>query len=134
MEMFDYIKTLFDKEAYREVTDSDKKKHSFMMLRYVSIKYPLEANSFNLNGVDQLSMSDYWHWFFSNNYKSAPNWLYTKTKKNEEKIKALDKALLKRYCREFKLETREVEALEMLFAEEFAEVLKKFKAVIEEDK
>ena len=48
MKLFDYIKVLFGKDSeWEEATDYDKSKNSFMTNRFMSAKFPVQANLFN---------------------------------------------------------------------------------------
>ena len=44
MDLFEYRNVIFDKAKFSKVEDSIKKKHYFMLLRFFSIRYPVEAS------------------------------------------------------------------------------------------
>lgn len=81
MELFDFIKTLFDRKAYQDVPENIKKKHAFMAMRFISINHPIEANQFNKVGINQVAVMDSWNIFLSGKYTKVPNWVYTKVDK-----------------------------------------------------
>lgn len=88
MQLFDYIKVMFDSSSkYSEVTDYTKRKNSFMLNRFMSIKYPIQANLFNFLNTDAVGASDSWRRVTSQ-YKRTPGWVFTKVKKNTQKSSA----------------------------------------------
>lgn len=46
----------------------------------MAIKYPANANMFNLNGISGANVVESWA-MVANRFKSVPGWFYTKTKK-----------------------------------------------------
>ena len=53
MKLFDYIKVLFGKDVnWDKVSNYDKSKNSFMTNRFMSIKFPIQANMFNTLKID----------------------------------------------------------------------------------
>jgi hypothetical protein len=122
MELFDYIKSLFDKDSYSKVRNNTKKKFSFMLLRYISIKYPLEANNMNIININEVHLSDFLHRFLVSRYTRVPNWIFTKTKKEELK-KDTD---ISTFINFYDLDKIEVDQLKKLFPKEFEECIKEF--------
>jgi hypothetical protein len=51
-----------------------------MINRFFAIKYPANANEFNVNGINGASVVDCWS-MVASRFKSVPGWFYTKTKK-----------------------------------------------------
>jgi hypothetical protein len=84
MELFDFVNSLFSKEKYSKIKNVEKPKHFFMTQRFMSIKYPVVANEFNIIGISYTVILDYWHKQMSNIYTTPPNWMYVKTKKAKE--------------------------------------------------
>ena len=85
MQLFDYIKVMFDSSSkYSELNDYDKRKNSFMLNRFMSIKYPIQANLFNFLNTDAVGASDSWRRVTAQ-YKRTPGWIFTKVKKNPKK-------------------------------------------------
>ena len=79
--LFDFVKIMFTKPAtYNKIKQHNKKRHHFMINRFMSIKYPANAQMFNINGINGASVVDSWS-MVASRFKSVPRWFYTKTKK-----------------------------------------------------
>ena len=79
--LFDFIKIMFTKSAqYKNIKQHNKKRHSFMINRFFAIKYPENANAFNLNGISGGYVVDAWS-MVARRFTTVPGWIYTKTKK-----------------------------------------------------
>lgn len=79
--LFDFIKMMFEKpKEYGAVKQHNKKRHFFMINRFFSIKFPENANAFNVNGIEGSYVIDSWH-LVAQRFKGVPAWIYTKTKK-----------------------------------------------------
>tara|TARA_R110000796_G_scaffold138577_9_gene254676 strand:- start:805 stop:1239 length:435 start_codon:yes stop_codon:yes gene_type:complete len=78
--LFDFIKIMFTKRSlYSQLKQHAKKRHHFMINRFFAIKYPSNANMFNINGIDGASVVDAWS-LVAARFTSVPGWIYTKTK------------------------------------------------------
>jgi hypothetical protein len=83
--LFDFIKVIFAKDdTYDKLTLSDKSKHTFMLNRFMSIKYPIQASLFNMIKTNSVGISDSWR-MVAKQFGRVPGWIYTKTKKNSVK-------------------------------------------------
>lgn len=83
--LFDFVKIMFTKpNQYKEVKNFNKKRHHFMINRFFAIKFPSNAQLFNINGINGNSVIDSWY-MVSSRFKSVPGWIYTKTKKPSKK-------------------------------------------------
>ena len=79
--LFDFIKIMFTKpKDYKAIKQHNKKRHTFMINRFFAIKFPENANMFNVNGIDGSSVVDSWH-MVAQRFQGVPSWIYTKTKK-----------------------------------------------------
>jgi len=79
--LFDFIKIMFTKpKQYKAILQHNKKRHFFMINRFFAIKYPDNANAFNINGIDGSYVVDAWS-ILARRFTSVPGWIYTKTKK-----------------------------------------------------
>ena len=58
-----------------------------MINRFMAIKYPANANMFNVNGISGANVVESWA-MVAQRFKSVPGWFYTKTKKSAAKNKA----------------------------------------------
>ncbi len=82
MKLFDYIKVLFGKdEHWDKVTNYDKSKNSFMTNRFMSIKFPVQANLFNTLKIDPVGQAEAWR-LVSSKFNRVPGFIYTKVKKS----------------------------------------------------
>lgn len=88
MELFEFVDVLFKRpQKYKELKDTDKAKHFYMVQRFMSIQYAAVADKFNHLRVSQAKVMDYWHFQMSKVYKTVPGWMYTKTKKKKTEDK-----------------------------------------------
>jgi len=79
--LFDFMKIMFTKPAqYNKIKQHNKKRHHFMINRFMAIKYPENAQMFNYNGINGGQVVDMWS-MVAKRFTSVPNWIYTKTKK-----------------------------------------------------
>lgn len=82
MKLFDYIKVLFGKdEQWDKVTNYDKSRNSFMTNRFMSIKFPIQANMFNSLKIDPVGQAEAWR-LVSSKFSRVPGFIYTKVKKS----------------------------------------------------
>tara|TARA_R110002074_G_scaffold101963_2_gene220301 strand:- start:787 stop:1203 length:417 start_codon:yes stop_codon:yes gene_type:complete len=82
MKLFDYIKILFGKDKdWDKVSNYDKSKNSFMSNRFMSIKFPIQANLFNTLKVDPVGQAEAWR-LVSSKFNRVPGFIYTKVKKS----------------------------------------------------
>lgn len=87
MELFDYVKVIFDsKPKYEDLSLYDKVKNSYMLNRFMSIRYPIQANLFNTLGTNSLGAADSWR-RVTVQFKRTPGWIFTKVKKSQTKQK-----------------------------------------------
>jgi len=142
MELFDFINALFNKEKYAAIPDSEKKSKFFMTQRFISIKYPLQAQQFNMNGINQVVVMDFWASWLSNSYNRPPKWLYTKSikKKKVDKTDKIATALgriktttVDFYLKLRKLDRRDYDFLQTIDPEGLLGELKTLEAAIKED-
>ena len=82
LELFDFIKVMFtDPKKYKELKNSDKARHHFLVQRFFAIKYPTTAQQLNRNGINGWAVMDLWSLVALRFDKRVPGWIYTKTKK-----------------------------------------------------
>lgn len=81
--LFDFIKVFFGNNSkYKEVNDYQKKKHFFMLQRFMSIRYPDTAQKFNINKINPVAVVNLWK-LVANKYNRTPIWIFTKVKKQQ---------------------------------------------------
>lgn len=84
MELFDYIKVMFSSgESFEDLTNYDKTKNSFMLNRFMSIRYPIQANLFNALGTNSVGASNSWR-RVTVQFKRTPAWIFTRVKKKDK--------------------------------------------------
>jgi hypothetical protein len=119
MQLFDYIKVLFGKDQQGDkVSGYDKSRNSFMTNRFMSIKFPIQANLFNHLKIDPVGQATAWR-MVSSKFNKVPGFIYTKLEKEKElkKWKPDNKALTL-YLKINEIGEREFyEALKYNFAE-----------------
>ena len=82
MKLFDYIKVLFGKDVnWNKVSNYDKSKNSFMTNRFMSIKFPIQANMFNTLKIDPVGQAEAWR-LMASKFNRVPGFIYTKVKKS----------------------------------------------------
>jgi hypothetical protein len=126
MELFDYIKIFFSKpNEYKKLNNAQKSKHHFILNRFMSIKYPIQANMLNEIGINGAAVADSWQ-LVASQYKRVPGWIYTKTKKGakNEALK-LDKETLDYYASVYQLSNKDIEQMKRFFPNELKAELKK---------
>lgn len=85
MDLFEFIKVIFDKgPRWQSVKVYDKTKNFFMLNRFMSINFPIQANLFNNRFISSASAVDSWRDVMNRLYTKPPGWMYTKTKKKEK--------------------------------------------------
>lgn len=88
MELFDYIKLLFNRSKQKEWDDlevSEKVKCQFMLNRFMGIRYPTYAQQLNIVKTDGLGVAEVWRAVASRFYgNGVPKFIYTKTAKGEK--------------------------------------------------
>ena len=83
--LFDFVKIMFTKpKEYYDIKQFNKKTHHFMINRFFAIKFPANAQLFNVNGINPISVIDSWA-LVASRFRGVPGWIYTKTKKSKKK-------------------------------------------------
>lgn len=79
--LFDFVKIMFTKHKdFQNIKDHSKKRHHFMINRFFAIKFPTNAQAFNINGINGLAVVESWG-LVAQRFTAVPAWIYTKTKK-----------------------------------------------------
>ncbi len=126
--LFDFIDALFDKKKYKEMKTQDKNSNFFMVQRFLSIRYPIEASQLNLISINKERVMDFWHMYLTQKYTRKPSWLYTKVNPSKKKEKDIfDKIkseTIQYYMERFELDPRDFNTLKQIFPQELLEDLK----------
>jgi hypothetical protein len=134
--LFDFVKILFTKpNDYKKIKQHNKKRHQFMINRFFAIKYPENANAFNLNGINGAQVVEAWS-LVARRFTNVPTWIYTKTKKAKKDPKKTkeyipsDKAL-EVYMQRYDIGKREIEEMKRFAPNEFKSELQNIEKSIE---
>jgi len=104
-----------------------------MINRFMSIKYPSNANLFNINGINGANVVESWS-MVASRFKSVPGWFYTKTKKAKknvaDKYNPSERAL-QIYMDKNQIGAREIVELKQFAKESFYTDLKKIEEQID---
>lgn len=85
--LFDFVKIMFTKRSqFEKIKNHNKKRHHFMINRFFAIKFPANANAFNINSINGAAVVESWS-LVAMRFKSVPSWWYTKTKKDKSTVK-----------------------------------------------
>ena len=120
--LFDFIKIMFERpKEWKLVKQHTKKRHTFMINRFFAIKFPDNANMFNLNGIEGSNVIDSWY-MVAQRFKGVPAWIYTKTKKAPAVTKAKDQYIpsddaIRVYMERNEIGKREFKELQQFAAE-----------------
>lgn len=127
--LFHFIKEyLFgNKKKWNQLLDSDKKKHYFMSLRIISIRYPQIAAGLSLIKINQAKAMDYLHHKIFMHHKGvAPKWIYESGKKKQKKQK-IDGHYLNLYLKVNHYNDKDLEFMKKYFYDELCEEVKLLK-------
>lgn len=114
IDLFPFMRAFFSNDGtYEKITKDAKKKHIFMLLRYLSIQYPVHINEINKNHSTEVI--DSLHSSFKHEGKQ-PWWTYTKTMKftgvnsnHQELSKKYDKYTINIFCKIHEIEYKSLE-------------------------
>lgn len=132
MELIDFAKAFFGQnKKWGEVKDKDKKEYFFIVNRFLSIKYPIQAASMNYLKIDAASAMDVWY-IFTSRFGKVPRWFWTKYKK-EKKAKAWvpSEDALNLYKKINNIGNRDLEPILIYKRSELKKDLKKLQKVID---
>lgn len=131
MELFDFIKTLFnksDRKTWNSLSSYEKAKYQFMLNRFMSIRYPYNANQLNQLKTNGLGVAEVWRNVAERFYgNTVPNFIYTKTKKNKKvdsPIAKIPKESIDIWCERHECGEREFNEMLELDQESVIEELK----------
>lgn len=134
LELFDFVDRIFNKKKFTaaDCTNSDKKKHFFMAQRFISIKYPVEANNFNRVDINQVGIMNIWNGVLDRLHGQKPSWIFIKVDKKDkakekikDKIASFDSEVISFYLKNKKMDRRDFDFLVSINPDELSEELKK---------
>lgn len=133
MELFELINTMFKPQEFKKVKMHERGKHFFMINRFASIKFPVQASYFNHIKINPAQAVTFWQELWSKTYSRTPNWMYVKTAKAKAEKKAkqpFTDEFIKIYCEKFQMSRRDFdESLEIL-GDSFISEVKQIESMI----
>jgi hypothetical protein len=120
-----------NKNDWKYIDDSDKKKYFFIFNRYMSKKYPEQAQFLNDKLLDEVLGMNLIYAFLSK--KTYPRWFWSKSEKKAEKISFSQKDLVSLQTK-LDIKESEMELLVKYHSDEVKEELKYIKALTEQEK
>jgi len=133
MELFELINTMFKPQEFKKVKMHERGKHFFMINRFASIKFPVQASYFNHIKINPAQAVTFWQELWGKTYSRTPNWMYVKTAKAKAEKKAkqpFTDEFIKIYCEKFQMSRRDFdESLEIL-GDSFISEVKQIESMI----
>lgn len=137
---FDIIKFMFtDNEAFNKLTKLQLERNYFIINRIFSIKYPLQAQVFNQNGISQSEVLKIWKEFLNKieGIGRVPSFCFTKgSKKSSEETtsarKKLTKARIIEYAKHYNLSLKELDDVYGFFPIEFEAEVDRFEKMMKD--
>lgn len=121
MELFEMTRALFDREFnWKALTEREKSKHFFMVNRFMSINFPMQASIMNKRNVSPGTAMDVWRDAMTRLYTKPPGWMYTKTAKRKAPKAEIERWKLKAWARLMCVSPNDVDALLEMFPKEVA--------------
>jgi hypothetical protein len=133
MDLFEIINTMFKPSEFKKIPMHERGKHLFMIQRFASIKFPVQASYFNHIKINPAQAVTFWQELWSKTYSRTPNWMYVKTAKAKAEKKAkqpFTDEFIKIYCEKFQMSRRDFdESLEIL-GDSFISEVKQIESMI----
>jgi hypothetical protein len=135
IQLFDYVKLVFskDEKSWKELKNTDKSRNFFMLNRFMSIKYPVQANMLSHYKISPEGVSDYWHRSMSSLHSGSPSWIYAKTVKKKDIEKKLDLPsgeMIKWYCDRNEISRRDFDENVKFFGEDFLSEIRNLEKIL----
>lgn len=135
IQLFDYIKLVFstNEKEWEKLKNTDKSRNFFMLNRFMSIQFPMQANLLSHYRIDPVAVSDYWHRSLSSKFNSTPSWIYAKTKKKADIAKKLDLPtieMIRWYCEKNEMSRKDFDESVNMFGEDFLGDIKKLEKIL----
>ena len=136
MDLFPFINSFFTKNGeFQSTTQIERGRHFFMINRFCSIKYPVQASYFNHIKIHPGQAVTFWQELLSRTYSRTPGWMYTKTKSEKEKIKKaqpLTDEVIRVYCEKMQMSRRDFDDWTKMFGDSVWDEMKEFQRLIEQ--
>lgn len=135
--LFDYINMIFQNPTkFSNLMPYEKGKNIFMMNRFFSIRFPIQAQMLNHTKINGAEAAQYWCDMLSKMYNRTPSWIYSTlkgTKKNKETKKkelVVEETTINAYCKRTMRARKEIEDAMKFFPEEMTRELTEFEAML----
>lgn len=140
MKISDVCKHFFDPYLWKHMPDSEKERHGFNIIRFISIKFPKQVNAMNHKDMNMIDALNFWHAYLTPRIKATPQWFWTTagSKKDQllkdKKAKELkltdemDKVTIGAYCNERNIDYKMLLDIYEMDPKETLAKLKKFKS------
>lgn len=129
----DLVDKIFDTKEWKTVPDVQKKKHCFMVMRILAIKFPVQACQFSVSGMNEVHVLDFFHSYLVKTHRQKPSWTYSKSisKKNKklEELK-LDKESVEMWANRYQMSTKDLNFLLVHFPNEIKTEVKAYEKAL----
>jgi len=100
LSVFEFIDSIFKpgKNIEETLLPYELSKFYFILNRFMSINFPLQASYLNDIGINSIDVVKFWAKFLRSKYKKTPTFFYTKTK-NISETYIPDENIKKEYCK-----------------------------------
>jgi hypothetical protein len=135
MDLFDLMKQIFDRNSkWDSIKTYDKSKNFFMVNRFMSINFPMQANLFNNRHINSSSAVDSWKDVLNRLFTKPPSWMYTKTKKKDQhgSKKHPDKATVQEWMKLNKLSKKDFDSMLEIMEDEVIKEILNFEKILKE--
>lgn len=138
MQLFDFIKVLFeDRGQYADLSKYDKSRQFFMLNRFMSIQYPQQANAFNHVRIPQAETVDFWQRSMTNVYNRVPDWVFAKgqkksAKEKDKSAKMPGKDAIRSYLLAKNMTSRDLEDAHKIFGDCVYDPIRRLEKVMEQ--
>lgn len=124
------------KKNFDKVSNLDKIKNVFMINRFLSKGYPIQAAYLDQMNLNPVAVVNFWNYVISNKYNYLPKWIYIKSKKKENKNKiglnSFPKEVLNEWIKNNQCSSKDLEQLIKFFPGEFFSELKSLQDLMEQ--
>lgn len=130
--LFDFITLMFNREEYEKIPRYTRGKHYFMITRFCSINFPVQANMIQKLNIDPVTVVDFWQNLLTKLYIRTPKWMYTKTaaKKKQNKNKYVESETIDSYTKKFGYSKRQIQDAIDILGEDMINELKSYEKLL----
>jgi len=137
MELFELSKVLFENPGeWDKISNYEKKKHYFMMNRFMSISFPLQAHVLSHIRINPVEVLNFWQRFIRTKYKKVPFWMYTKGAKKSREAKEkkinISNSLIEEYSKAYEIDLKSIRSSLKIFPKQTQKELKMFEKIMKQ--